>query len=341
MRSERLQQILSQPQLVNSADLVDLDRLVVRYPWCGTFRFLQSVAQKNEGEVNWRETAAISGLYAIDRKKFFRLFQKEELSQKTGVTIESNEPLDKHQPSSESQTHSINTDSSIREEEISSAENSQKLSETLELEAEVSEKEEESGEINIADPLELEIAAQSRMLIHERELLASEEAKDSTVSSPVSEENGKNPTDNLDEVHQSIKEPVSEKPKIAEDLSPFSAWLIGEVSTTANDDYDGLISEDVVKESERELIERFIATQPQLSAPKKEFYSPVNMGKKSIEEDNTLVTETLAHIYLQQGEYDKAISAFDKLSLKYPEKSSYFAALSEKARAYKTDKKGK
>lgn len=46
---------------------------------------------------------------------------------------------------------------------------------------------------------------------------------------------------------------------------------------------------------------------------------------KSLTEDDELVTETLANIYAVQKKYDKALEAFKKLSLKYPEKNSYFA----------------
>jgi len=47
--------------------------------------------------------------------------------------------------------------------------------------------------------------------------------------------------------------------------------------------------------------------------------------KKSEAEPDELVTETLAMIYFEQKKYDKALAAFKKLSLKYPEKSVYFA----------------
>ncbi|HRX11318.1 MAG TPA: hypothetical protein P5210_06710 [Draconibacterium sp.] len=47
--------------------------------------------------------------------------------------------------------------------------------------------------------------------------------------------------------------------------------------------------------------------------------------EKSDTENEELITETLAGIYLQQKNYEKALSAYKKLSLKYPEKSIYFA----------------
>jgi len=50
------------------------------------------------------------------------------------------------------------------------------------------------------------------------------------------------------------------------------------------------------------------------------------VAEKSIEENEEIITETLANIYLQQKNYKKALDAFEKLSLKYPGKSVYFAS---------------
>ena len=51
----------------------------------------------------------------------------------------------------------------------------------------------------------------------------------------------------------------------------------------------------------------------------------IDVATESTIENENLMTETLARVYLEQKKYDKAIKAFRILSLKYPEKSGFFA----------------
>jgi len=89
---------------------------------------------------------------------------------------------------------------------------------------------------------------------------------------------------------------------------------------------------DLVKEkSKEELLDEFIKNQPSITRPKAAFYNPLEVAKESIVDQENIISETLATIYYDQGHLQKAIKIYQKLSLKYPEKSTYFAALIQKA----------
>lgn len=78
------------------------------------------------------------------------------------------------------------------------------------------------------------------------------------------------------------------------------------------------------KNKKFELIDKFIASKPKIQPVKKD--TPIhNIAQDRLIQPESLMTETLARIYVEQKNYNKAIQSYKILSLKYPEKSGFFA----------------
>jgi len=79
------------------------------------------------------------------------------------------------------------------------------------------------------------------------------------------------------------------------------------------------------KNKEDRIIKKFIAEEPHITTPSVDKLDNENKAKRSSEDLDELVTETLAKVYTDQMLYHKAINTYKKLMLKFPEKSRYFA----------------
>ena len=165
---------------------------------------------------------------------------------------------------------------------------------------------------------------QQQQLIISNEVIDVEVVKQSLVSRPINPietkiqtvekklEIGKPLTFNLSEMHS------------------FSEWLqlsntkpIERKETVLTSEPKTIKQDLSNNEDKFDLIEQFINSKPKIKPTT--VIESIDVSFESIKEDNTLMTETLARVYLEQKKYDKAIQAFKILSLKYPEKSSFFA----------------
>ncbi|MBN2637899.1 MAG: tetratricopeptide repeat-containing protein [Bacteroidales bacterium] len=81
-----------------------------------------------------------------------------------------------------------------------------------------------------------------------------------------------------------------------------------------------------------DIIDRFIENEPSISRPVTDFFRAEDVARESVVDKENIVSETLANIYMDQGLYEKAARIYEKLILKFPEKSTYFAPLIEKAK---------
>ncbi len=77
--------------------------------------------------------------------------------------------------------------------------------------------------------------------------------------------------------------------------------------------------------SKKALIDKFILDEPRISKPKAAFFNPTDSAIRSNLDEEEIVSETLAQLYAKQGNIQKAIHIYEKLSLVNQEKSRYFA----------------
>ena len=88
------------------------------------------------------------------------------------------------------------------------------------------------------------------------------------------------------------------------------------------------------EEQERKfaLLDAFLESNPKI-VPSDEIQE-IDIEAASSIEDESLITETMAQLYMNQKQFKKAITAYKALILKYPEKSSFFAIQIQEAQGF-------
>lgn len=130
-----------------------------------------------------------------------------------------------------------------------------------------------------------------------------------------------------------VETPVELTPEPQESISAEPVVQLPEPDTSDKTPMEAEIAEQIKRSNVNDfesILDKFIRENPRISRGKAEFYNPVNMAKQSVEDNDEIVTETLANVYYKQGHYKKAIRAYEKLCLIYPHKMTYFASLIQK-----------
>ncbi len=115
---------------------------------------------------------------------------------------------------------------------------------------------------------------------------------------------------------------------VAKDEAEMEEPETRERETPAMEDMKSMAEEEV--HPANNLITSFLKEDPGPIRADKYTTQNRDVSLASIQEHDGFITDTLAKIYVKQRLFAKAIYAYEKLSLKYPEKSAYFAAQIEK-----------
>lgn len=172
----------------------------------------------------------------------------------------------------------------------------------------------------------------------EKEQFEQEKQKANAILNPnLFERKEREETSDVSPIPENLGEELTSQPLEFSDKDrySFSEWLklskAQPVKRKNVDNIESSLPQDESKMRQSLLIEKFIQEKPRITP---ELPSPENrVSQESLVKNfmvgespkESLMTETLAKVYLQQKNYKKSIQAYKILILKYPEKSGYFA----------------
>ncbi len=305
MDTEKLHQLLANPSEIQGNNSRELKQLIEQYPYMQSLRSLYLKALYANESTSYNEELKITAAHTLDRDILFSFIVSNSFisyqPNLTNETILSEKPIQKEPEQNISNllqsiskvAYEITQEDKVFEEDLSEVETVLQII---------------NVEENIAEQPSLVTSTNEETKKLEEQL---------QIGHPLQF--------NTEEKHSfqewlklSKLQPIKRENNSKFDRNEESKEEIKPVFESKDEDLKNIL------EKKQALIDRFIETNPKITPSKKSSQSPINI-ELSTQENTSLMTETLAKIYLEQKKYQKAIQAYEILILKYPEKSSFFA----------------
>ena len=279
--------LLANPQKISQEHQDELSDLIKEYPYFQSARALQLKGLKNSNNYLYNDSLKLTAVYTADRNILFEYITSDHFIQN-----KISELIQQH-------------DESVIEIEVVSENISKQVS--IEIDNQI------KGELKKAE------AILNPDLFHRKEGYINElvEANKTEANPSIKE---------IVEVELEENQPLD---FTKEDGHSFSEWL---KLTSATPIIRKEIKEtSSINKQNFDLIDKFIQDKPKLkqgvNSTKTAANNEVqkNLASEYSRTSEALMTETLAKVYLQQKNFKKALQAYHILSLKYPEKSGFFA----------------
>jgi len=295
MKKTEFFDLVSDPNTLNEESLPALNEIVAEFPWFQTARMLLVKNLHMLDHMRFNGELKLSAAFISDRARLFQLVNEQN------ITVEEEEKT--IEPVKE--VPSVETDIS-KEKRPSSVGLTTKVKSVADY-------------FQTDDVFETTEGAQVDFSFQKD---TEKQADEEVMVLPSADFLG---YESSDFVGYELKESIDPEGQKNESHS-FSDWLSvlrqAPVNTESNDQ--------PTKKKSSQLIDNFLS----MDAPKI-VAKPSSLGEKptkppasfeeSTMENDDLMTETLADIYIKQKHYEKAIGIYEKLRLKYPEKNAYFA----------------
>lgn len=307
----------------NRHSIGEISELLKIFPYCQSAHMLLLRGLKNTSDVRFDNQLRQSAMHVADREVLYYLLQKQSEPEPAEVPEPEKEPEPAAASVPEPRNITIPSPDDTEHEQtvIETARNSADLIAAI-------EKNEKASKTVSVGPVTF-----SGTISHE---IVQEEASGESSASVliIDDESG--------EIEEKViymdpgfsswsdDEDLLELEKEEAPLTPEEEINEPPAAQTIEPQSDGLIS---TRKTQADLIDKFIEANPRIEPVRVMPDAPVvDIALKSTEPQEGFVTETLARIYVNQGYYSRAIDIYERLSLKFPEKSSYFATQIKKVK---------
>ncbi len=316
----QFEQYLKNPQHLNAESIELLEALTDEFPYCQSLQLLYVKNLKEEGsdlfhkQLNRAATAASNRIILREL-----LYNDIEIPTLEDVTPQ----LANDEVHFEEDEH-VSIDDEIAEEKIDPREFAYMPDDSSEEESVTSEEDPSDSEV--------QTSVREELFNKVRGKLDELNAEKRRIELMIAEEESRFMDDHdRDEIEATTEETEDDSPKYESVYDEIIEELKKDPREVRDyfDDVENSIPQELNKKTDKmELIDKFIREEPSIgrSTTPTSFFDPDENASKSLEQHDDMVSETLAKINLQQGKIAQAIKIYEKLSLKFPEKSAYFAA---------------
>ncbi|MCB2197193.1 MAG: hypothetical protein KQH79_15135 [Bacteroidetes bacterium] len=315
--------LIENPGMLKNANIEQLSELVEFYPYFQTAHILLLKALKDNGSDDFQPQLGKSSIYISDRDLLFK-FLNQEFKIENKQVEEVTEVVNKEDQKEEKKDTNQLKNKKVRRKIVDSAEGmGANISETissqivfstlkdkdkLEYSSEIYFIEEERDGKNQVVTIDAK-PDHLKKLKKDKDILDLDENQSDTEQSVVDNES------ETQEAFELIDSEEVEKDSIEKNKQRKSEYF--NINNYADEDE---------LELQDDLITRFIEKNPRIETKEIKEEEAIDISEDSVKEDSNLLSETLIKVYIEQGLFEKAIESYKKLSLKYPEKSAYFAS---------------
>ena len=290
---------IKESKMIQPSDINDLEAYSKKYPYSQLFSILYLKGLSDTSDLRFEDALKNHSYRISDRAQLFELISSKE----TLDVVEEN----------------VNPETEFKPESIEFEKAESEILEKKQDEPEVISPKIDEEEVKIG------VSTNTKPLDRVDESIL-QHAISANYQLPELNEEEKNALEkkNISTEQPEKSLPIIEVVEIAIDTKQtFNSWLSSNSNYTEKENQDDLYIKAIVNDSE--VDENKNKLFGEVKKEKTAFFSPTQKAKESLQEDALPVSETLAKIYALQGNFPKAISAYNQLSLNYPEKKIFFA----------------